>query len=111
MLGDAFDLSEILRWAKIRFWDDMLNPDGSGAFLLWPFPQAVRLEVAEALVDLAKCFDGAEQAHRKENLLTGSKGEVKVCLCVVQNSARVNHPFVRKPPINTTRFLRLVGLS
>jgi hypothetical protein len=57
----------------------MVNPDGGGGLMAWPFPQAVRLEVAEASVDLCKCFDGAEQAHRKENLLTGSKGEVKVC--------------------------------
>lgn len=78
MLGDAHDLAAILRWAKSRFWDEQVDPD-DGGLLEWPFPQAVRLEVAEALVDLCTCFDGAELAHRKENILTGNKGEVKVC--------------------------------
>jgi hypothetical protein len=32
----------------------------------WPFPKEVRLKVAESMVDLCRCFDDAEQAHRKE---------------------------------------------
>lgn len=78
MLGDAHDLAAILRWAKDRFWEEMADPEEEDNLLEWPFPQAVRLEVAEALVDLCNCFDGAELAHRKENNLTGNKGEVKV---------------------------------
>jgi hypothetical protein len=78
MLGDAHDLAEVLAWAKKRFWTEMKDTDGDDSLLEWPFPQAVRLEVAESLVVLCRCFDRAELSHRKENNLTGNKGEVKV---------------------------------
>lgn len=78
MFGDAHDLAAILRWVKDRFWDDKADPEEEDSPLQWPFPQVVRLEVAEALVDLCNCFNGVELAHRKENALPGSKGVVKV---------------------------------
>lgn len=76
MLGDAHDLSAILDWAEETFWE----VDEEGFLLEWPFPEEVRLEVAVLLVDLCRAFDNAEMAHRKENSLTGNKGDVKVSL-------------------------------
>lgn len=76
MLGDAHDLAAVISWAEERFWAG--NTDEDGELLEWPYPQSVRLEVAECLVDLCRAFDSAETAHRKEYSLTGNKNEVKV---------------------------------
>lgn len=76
MLGDAHDLAEIVCWVKKRFWDD--NKDEQGELLEWPYPQAVRIEVADSLVDLCRAFDNTETAHRKAYNMTGNKGAIKV---------------------------------
>lgn len=78
MMGDAYDLSAVLLWAKKRIWDEMKDPHDENNRLEWPFPEEVRLEVAESLVDLCRCFDNAEQAHRREYIVSGTKGEIKV---------------------------------
>jgi hypothetical protein len=108
MLGDARDLSDVLAWAKEVFWDTMTLPDGTMG--IWPYPLDVRLEVAEALVDLCRAFDGAEQAHRRENMLTGAKGVVKVSLLGPRVSAAFNRGFGSKPPVLTRSFSPLVVL-
>jgi hypothetical protein len=82
MLGDAHDLAAIIAWVEKGFWEDMEDPNQFGVLREWPFPQAVRQEVAEALVDLCRCFDNAEQASRKEYSQTGNKGTNKVCLVI-----------------------------
>lgn len=75
VLGDAVDLGTLLKWAK-RFWDDNLDPDWADQFEDWP--ASVRLEVAEASMDLVKAFDGMDQAHRKYFEQTGNKGQKRV---------------------------------
>jgi hypothetical protein len=110
MMGDAHDLSLVLQWAQKRFWEDMEDPDNDGNLLEWPFPQEVRLEVAESLVDLCRCFDNAEQAHRKEFQLTGNKADTKVSSSKeVRVSAGVNQGFGSVTSPATRRFLRLVA--
>jgi hypothetical protein len=95
MLGDAHDLAQVLAWAKMRFWTGMEDPDEDDNMLEWPFPQGVRLEVVESLVDLCRCFDGAEMSHRRESKLTGNKGEVKVRLRTLRVSVLFDRWFHR----------------
>lgn len=82
MLGDAHDLSLIIGWVEKVFWEDQLEPEKTDVLREWPFPQAVRQEIAEALVDLCRCFDNAEQASRKEFSQTGNKTTNRVCLLI-----------------------------
>lgn len=80
MLGDAYDLSQIIDWASKKFWgEDALDEDGV-CLGEWPYPEEVCLEAAALLADLCRAFDGAELAHRKEHSLTGNKTEIKVSL-------------------------------
>jgi hypothetical protein len=78
MLGDAHDLAAIIAWVEQVFWLDQEDPVQVGVLREWPYPQTVRQEIAEALIDLCRCFDNAEQALRREYSQTGNKGTNKV---------------------------------
>ena len=77
MLGDAHDLASVIQWARKHFWVENLDPE-DGLQHEWPYPEEVRLDVNESLVDLCRSFDNSEQAHRKQFHLTGAKKEIQV---------------------------------
>lgn len=51
MIGDAWDFCQILEWSD-QFWVDYAEYD-----------YQFRIELASAVVDLARCFDASVKAH------------------------------------------------
>lgn len=82
MAGDMKDLSTLLELAKDTFYDvetdedgDPLEDDDGPIFV---FDMEIRSAVAAASLRLSAAFIAAEQAHRSEHSVCGTKKETQV---------------------------------